>query len=191
MHPNRYLRCRAFQTFGLFSSGIGVHYLPSTLVATQHQSVASKLIVGERLIPHDFIRAADARPFNIHDLLPSDTRFKVLVFAGNSAEEAQAKRVRALADAMARPEGFLAAFGRGDHTKAFDVWAISSAKKENVNYTGAAVSSFLLCFCLVLIAGSACRPPSSVQTALVACAARRHGYVYANRGRRVRYLRHR
>ncbi|KAI1791861.1 FAD binding domain-containing protein [Ganoderma leucocontextum] len=125
----------AFQTFGLFSSGIGVHYQPSAIIASQHQSVASKLIVGERLIPHDFIRAADARPYNIHDLLPSDTRFKVLVFAGNSAEAVQAKRVQALADEMARPEGFLTAFGKGDHTKVFDVWAISSAKKQDVNYT--------------------------------------------------------
>ncbi|KAI0738661.1 FAD binding domain-containing protein [Daedaleopsis nitida] len=125
----------AFQTFGLFTSGIGVHYEPSSITAGAHQACASKLIVGQRLIPHVFIRAADARPYNIHDVLPSDTRFKVLVFAGNTADAAQAARVAALAEKLAEPDGFLAMFGRGAPEKVFDVLSISSAKKQDVNYT--------------------------------------------------------
>ncbi|KAI0730595.1 FAD binding domain-containing protein [Earliella scabrosa] len=124
----------AFQTFGLFTSGIGVHYESSPITAHQHQSCASKLVVGERLIPHVFIRAADARPYNIQDLLPSDTRFKILVFAGNTANAAQAARVQALEEEMNRPEGFLKRFGRGEPTKVFDILSISSAKKQEVNY---------------------------------------------------------
>ena len=82
-------------------------------------------------------RAADARPYNIQDLLPSDTRFKILVFAGNTANAAQAARVQALAEEMNRPEGFLKRFGRGEPRKVFDILSISSAKKQEVNYIGA------------------------------------------------------
>ncbi|KAI0695048.1 hypothetical protein C8T65DRAFT_710902 [Cerioporus squamosus] len=125
----------AFQTFGLFTSGIGVHYEPSSITASQHQACASKLIVGQRMVPHVFVRAADARPFDIQDLLPSDTRFKILVFAGNTADEAQAARVQAFAEEMGRPDGFLARFGRGEHGKVFDVLSIGSARKQDTNYT--------------------------------------------------------
>lgn len=114
-----------------------MHYEPSAISASQHQSVASKLIVGERLIPHVFVRAADARPYNIQDVLPSDTRWKVLIFAGNTADPTQASRVRALAEELEKPEGFLKRFGRDEHATVFDVLSISSAKKQDVNYIGA------------------------------------------------------
>ncbi|KAI0675863.1 FAD binding domain-containing protein [Trametes maxima] len=125
----------AFQTFGLFTSGIGVHYEPSAITHAQHQAVASKLIVGERLIPHVFVRAADARPYDIQDVLPSDARFKVLVFTGNILDTAQAARVKALAEELDRPESFYHRFGHGDPSKVFDVLSISAAKKQDVNYT--------------------------------------------------------
>ena len=88
---------RAFQTFGAFTSGIGVHYEPSALVDTSYQELAPKLTIGERLIPQVVVRAADARPFELQDLLPADTRFKLLVFAGATAAPAQLARVRVLA----------------------------------------------------------------------------------------------
>ncbi|RPD53360.1 hypothetical protein L227DRAFT_399930 [Lentinus tigrinus ALCF2SS1-6] len=125
----------AYQTFGLFSSGIGVHYEPSPITTSKHQACASKLIVGQRAVPHVFICAADARPYDIQDLLPSDTRFKILVFAGNTADQAQAARVKALAEEMAKPDGFLARFGKGEHGKVFDILSISSAPKQATNYT--------------------------------------------------------
>ncbi|KAI8996410.1 FAD binding domain-containing protein [Trametes punicea] len=125
----------AFQTFGLFTSGIGVHYEPSAITHNQHQSYASKLIVGERMVPHDFIRAADARPYNIQDVLPSDTRFKILVFVGNSVDPVQAARVQALAEEMDRPSSFYHRFGQGQPSTVFDILSISSAKKQDVNYT--------------------------------------------------------
>ncbi|TBU51146.1 thioredoxin-like protein, partial [Dichomitus squalens] len=112
----------------------GVRYEPSPITAYHYQSVASKLIVGEhRVIPHNFIRVADARPYNIRDLAPSDARFKVLVFAGNTPDKAQAARGQALADEMAQLDSFLARFGKGDSAKMY-VWSISAAKKQDVNY---------------------------------------------------------
>ena len=75
---------RAFNAYGGFTSGIGVHYAPSAITNTTHQSHAANLIIGQRMLPHVFVRAADARPFEIQDLLPADTHFKLLVFAGHT-----------------------------------------------------------------------------------------------------------
>ncbi|GJE93871.1 phenol 2-monooxygenase [Phanerochaete sordida] len=124
---------QAFQTFGAFTSGIGIHYAPSPVVHTQHQAHARALVVGQRMRPHVFVRAADARPFEVQDLCPADTRFKVLVFAGDTSDAAQRARVQALADAV--EQGFYRRFGGAEPGKVFDVLAISSAPKDKVDYT--------------------------------------------------------
>ncbi|KIP05547.1 hypothetical protein PHLGIDRAFT_91984 [Phlebiopsis gigantea 11061_1 CR5-6] len=120
----------AFQTFGAFTSGIGIHYSPSAIVHTAHQAHATALVVGQRMLPHVFVRAADARPFEIQDLLPADTRFKLLVFAGDTTDAAQLARVRALATAL--EDGV---YGRFGGAAVFDVMAVCAATKEKVNYT--------------------------------------------------------
>lgn len=126
----------AFQTFGLFTSGIGVHYQPSTIVNPKHQSVASNLLIGQRMLPHVFVRAADCQPMEMQDLLPADARFKVVVFTGDTTDQVQLKKVRALAEEMDKPEGFLKRFGKSNGS-AFDVISVSSAKKKYSNYTDA------------------------------------------------------
>jgi len=122
----------AFQTFGLFTSGIGVHYQPSAVVNTKYQAHARNLIIGQRVLPQVFVRASDARPFEIQDLLPSDTRFKVLVFAGDVLEPAQLQRVQQLAEEMGRPEGFLKRFSKGNVEERFDVLTIALGDKLQV-----------------------------------------------------------
>jgi hypothetical protein len=132
---NSTLYDRAFQTFGAFTSGIGVHYAPSVIVNTTHQSYAANLIIGQRMLPHVFIRAADARPFEIQDLLPADTRFKVIVFAGDTSNAQQLERVRKLAADLQTDRSFFKRFGGSDPAKVFDVLSICSANKDKVNYT--------------------------------------------------------
>ncbi|OCH85883.1 hypothetical protein OBBRIDRAFT_784167 [Obba rivulosa] len=119
----------AFQTFGAFTSGIGIHYPPSAIVDPTHQAAARNLVVGQRMLPHVFVRAADAHPVELHDLLPADARFKLLVFTG-APGAAQLARVRALAEDMARPGGAL-----GAHARALDVVAVSAGTKDEVDYT--------------------------------------------------------
>ena len=97
---------------------------------TAHQAHAPALVIGQRMLPHVFVRAADARPFEIQDLLPADTRFKLLVFAGDTTDAAQLARVRTLAAAL---EGDV--YGRFGGAAVFDVMAVCAATKEQVNYT--------------------------------------------------------
>ena len=141
------------ETSNGFLSGIGLRYEPSIIVDARYQSCAAKLVVGERMIPHDFLGAANAIPVNIHDMLPSDTRFKILVFAGDISVEATMDRARALAERMDAPEGFLKRFGQGVHEKVFDVLCICATENDKMDFIGKyhlanAIASFSCEFCL-------------------------------------------
>ncbi|PCH36417.1 hypothetical protein WOLCODRAFT_28542 [Wolfiporia cocos MD-104 SS10] len=119
----------AFETFGLFMSGIGVYYAPSVLTRMTHQSSAHGLVIGQRLHPHIFVRAADARPVDIHDMLPADGRFGVAVFAGD-ADTHIAALARSL-DALLRRY----AEQRGGVAAVFNVFTVLAQSKDDVNYT--------------------------------------------------------
>ncbi|KAI0738676.1 FAD binding domain-containing protein [Daedaleopsis nitida] len=124
-----------FTTFGGFTSGVGIRYNSSMIVAAQYQAVASKLIVGERMIPQLFVRAADMCSIELQDLLPADTRFKILVFAGDVSIDSELAQLQKIAEELERPESFLRRFGRGDNGswKVFDVLCFSSAKQHDVD----------------------------------------------------------
>ncbi|TDL26709.1 hypothetical protein BD410DRAFT_825808 [Rickenella mellea] len=128
---------QAFQTFGGFTSGIGIHYAPSVLTNTTHETVATNLTVGMRMPPQVVVRAADARPYELQDLLPADTRYKVLIFAGDITEEGQRTKVQALEKEMGRPEGFLKKYtpDGAPRDAIFDVLSICVGKKETINFT--------------------------------------------------------
>ncbi len=100
------------------------------------QSCAPKLVVGERMIPHVFVQAADIRTVNIHDVMPSDTRFKVLVFVENVADKATMARARALAAKLDAPKSFLHRYGQGDYHKVFDILYICAGSKDKVDFIG-------------------------------------------------------
>jgi len=128
---------RAFNTFGGFTSGIGVHYTPSMTVKDQNQDLASGIVIGERFPPQKFLRAADAWPFDIQDLLPSDFRFKIVVFTGNFSDPVQKARVESMVKDLERPESFLnhyATSGKGSANLRFDIVTVSQGRKEEFQF---------------------------------------------------------
>ncbi|KAI1791906.1 FAD binding domain-containing protein [Ganoderma leucocontextum] len=126
----------AFKTASGFTSGIAIRYRPSSIVNGTHQSLASNLVIGERMIPHVFIRAASSQPIELQDMLPADTRFKVLVFAGNIADDTDRAKLEVLGEELNKPENFLRRYGRGDSGKwqVFDVACFSAATKDKVGF---------------------------------------------------------
>ncbi|KAJ8473756.1 hypothetical protein ONZ51_g7682 [Trametes cubensis] len=120
------------KTFAGFITGLGLRYGSSTIINPEYQTLASGLVVGERVNPQTFIRAADGQPFEIQDLLPADLRFKVLVFGGNISIQGDLGRLKEVAVAMDASESFLRRFGHGDSV--FDVLCFSSAKQETAEY---------------------------------------------------------
>lgn len=131
----------AFQTFGGFTSGIGIQYLPSAITDPTHQTIAAKLVIGARMPPQTILRAADARPYELQDLLLSDTRFKILVFSGDLDAEHQRDRLSAFAREATTDGGFVHKYGwrhageEAEWGEVFELVTIVSGKKETVNYT--------------------------------------------------------
>ncbi|KAG1795072.1 FAD binding domain-containing protein [Suillus plorans] len=126
-----------FKQFGGFTSGIGVHYDPSVATLDKNQELASGVVIGERFPPYKFIRAADAWPFEIQDLLPADFRFKLLVFTGDFSEPLQQARVESMVATMQKPESFLnryATSSKGAENSRFDIITISKGRKEGFNF---------------------------------------------------------
>ncbi|KAJ8589553.1 hypothetical protein M405DRAFT_817777 [Rhizopogon salebrosus TDB-379] len=127
---------RAFKSFGGFSSGISVHYVPSAIVDTTHQACAPSITIGQRMLPQMFVRAADARPIEIQDMLLSDTRFKLLLFVGLLTPEQLAK-VGRLAEELQLPTSFLQRYGypaQGKTQSMFDIIPIAAGNKDDVNF---------------------------------------------------------
>jgi len=86
--------------------------------------------------PQILIRAADSRPFELQKLLPSDSRFKVLVFAGDTSLPSQRAKLNVLASGMNAVDGFLKSFSlHGKIHDAFDIIAISSTKNPIMRHT--------------------------------------------------------
>ena len=90
-----------------------------------HQAAAPHLVIGQRLLPHILVRAADAREVNIQDLVPSNGRFKLFVFPGE--QHAHAKTVATYLD---RPECFF----NKNHRDAFEIITVLQGSKNTINY---------------------------------------------------------
>ena len=119
-------------------TGIAIRYEPSAIVDITHQTLAANLPIGERMPPQMFIRAASVKPVEVQDLLPADTRFKILVFAGNISTEKDRAALQVLAVELDKQGNFLRQYGRGDVSRweVFDVLCFSSAKQDQVDYLG-------------------------------------------------------
>ncbi|KAF8129842.1 FAD binding domain-containing protein [Boletus edulis] len=125
---------RVFQKFSDFVTGIRVHYFPSAIVDPKHQKCAQNLIIGQRMPPQTFVRAADIRPVEIQDLLPSDVRFKVLVFVGYLTG-ARVSELKLFAEELNKSSSFLRKYSPdGNISVVFDITTITAGKKEDIDY---------------------------------------------------------
>ncbi|KAI9464679.1 FAD binding domain-containing protein [Boletus coccyginus] len=125
---------QAFQTFGGFASGIGVHYTPSAIVDPKHQECAEGVIIGRRMLPQIFVRAADICPVDIQDMLPADVRFKVLFFVGNLTET-RIVELKRLAGELSKPSSTFHKYSPdGNISTVFDIITITAGMKNDINY---------------------------------------------------------
>lgn len=92
--------------------------------------------------PLVIVRAADARPFDLQELIVSDTRFKFFIFTGDLRDEVQKARLDSFVANATSPSGFLTKYGRRreDGTglqweATFEIFSILKDTKENVEFT--------------------------------------------------------
>ncbi|KAG1848094.1 FAD binding domain-containing protein [Suillus subalutaceus] len=119
--------CKTFQTD--FTSGIGIQYQPSVAVDHRNQELASGLVLGKCVPPCKFMRAADAWPFELQDLLPSDFLFKLLVFTVDCTDPLQQARVESMVTNMQKPKSFLNRYATHGNSR-FGIVTISKDRKE-------------------------------------------------------------
>lgn len=124
------------EAFGLFKSGIGIHYTDSMIVSSENQSEAKNLVVGRRFPPEIVICAADDRTIQIHDLIRSDTAFKLFVFTGDLSEQAQRSNLQTLAERLASSPLFMKRLLPKEGTmQMVDIFSVVQGKRGEVRYT--------------------------------------------------------
>jgi phenol 2-monooxygenase len=86
----------AFELFGGFTSGLAIQYDPSLITAqsSENQVLAKGLLIGKSFTSQIVVRHADARPFHLHDQMPTDLRFRVLIFSGDCLLSSQLQKTQ-------------------------------------------------------------------------------------------------
>ncbi|KAL1875956.1 hypothetical protein VTK73DRAFT_9667 [Phialemonium thermophilum] len=163
----------AFRMSHLFTTAIGINYQPSLLVAkppgndfdegmpavelrastdvSRAQSTVSLALncrPGTRFPSHQVLSQADARPWQLHHKMPSDGRFRIVIFAGDIADAEQRRRVNELgawlgSDLLPRyptmalsvgsdPHGATMKFPTDNQPSIIDVLLVHSAPRQEI-----------------------------------------------------------
>lgn len=112
----------AFEKGNLFASGIAVEYAASIIVAKssdedeesravqQKQHLATKIKLGMRMPSFKVLNQADARPWHFQELLPSNGKWRIVLFAGDISKEHQMARVQRFGESLAQHDSFINRF---------------------------------------------------------------------------------
>ncbi|KAL6792671.1 FAD binding domain-containing protein [Trichoderma sp. SZMC 28012] len=89
---------RFFKKAPLFTTGIGVNYPSSilTVVDDEAHGLAKYTVPGKRFASCQVTNHSDGRVWELHHRMPSDGRFRIMVFGGNIADAEQQFAVNAL-----------------------------------------------------------------------------------------------
>ncbi|KAG8405465.1 hypothetical protein J3458_022119 [Metarhizium acridum] len=147
----------AFEQGHMFASGIAVNYGNSVMVAkdsggnggqdgrngtappvarrvVSDPSAAANVIVGKRIPSVKVLNQSDARPWHLHELLPSNGRWRVLVFPGDVTKDEQRQRLTQVAAAFDDKKSFLQRHTPigARHDSVFEVLTIHRAPRTSV-----------------------------------------------------------
>jgi len=123
----------AFVKGNLFASGIAVDYGSSIIVAkggnaaeqgdgtdvgrkdkglhvVGKQDLSSNIKLGMRMPSFQVLNQADARPWQFQEMLKSDGRWRIVVFAGNIKKSIQEARIKRLGASLAASRSFIHRF---------------------------------------------------------------------------------
>jgi len=115
------------EQFRTFLSGVSVQYGPNVLVPPNcakelstspseqfklqsNQSLASNIIIGQRLPSALIMNHAEANIVHAHTLLPSDGHWRLLILPGDISNSSQMSRLHELASYLASPSSFVHTF---------------------------------------------------------------------------------
>ncbi|KAI5816937.1 putative FAD monooxygenase [Pyronema omphalodes] len=108
---------RVFELSHKFASGVDVEYVPSPIVAPASestQSLATNIPVGKRFNSFKVLNQSDARPWEFQELMKSDGRWRIVVFAGDVLDKDQKARVEKLAEHLDKEDSFMKKYTPAD-----------------------------------------------------------------------------
>jgi phenol 2-monooxygenase (NADPH) len=144
----------AFVKGNMFASGIAVDYGASMIVAksgdsekqgdgtdvlgkselrvVSRQELAGEIQVGMRMPSFKVLNQADARPWHFQELLKSNGRWRLVVFAGNVKNESQKSRIDALGKKLGGEKSFLKRFTPASkrYDSVIEVLTVHSAPRQ-------------------------------------------------------------
>ena len=93
---------KAYERFSGFFTGIAIQYEASliTVQSEENQALAKGIIIGRSFTSQIVVRHVDARPFHLHDIMPTDLRFRVLIFAGDCSFASQLNKIEEISSAL-------------------------------------------------------------------------------------------
>lgn len=123
----------AFEKGNLFASGVAVDYGSSLIVAKPgssaeqgdgtdveqksdklrvigKQELASNIKLGMRMPSFKVLNQSDARPWHFQEVLRSNGKWRIVIFAGDLSKKEQMDRYKKLGEALASPTSFLHRF---------------------------------------------------------------------------------
>lgn len=122
----------AYENGNWFTSGISVTYAPSLIISNNSdteeevsrpevngnsrkrivakQHLATSIPLGARMPSFKVLNHSDARPWHLQEILKSDGRWRLVIFAGDIKDPKQNERVQTLGTRLADPKSFLARF---------------------------------------------------------------------------------
>jgi phenol 2-monooxygenase (NADPH) len=108
------------------------------IVQEPSQTIAKYITVGKRFPPELILVAYDDKLTQIHDILPSDARFKVLVFTGDLYQGNRKEVVKTVADKFVegklRTERSYVGPNYIESTRMVDTYTIVKGRKGDVKY---------------------------------------------------------
>ena len=153
----------AFEKGNMFASGLAVDYGASILVAkpgdpadqgdgtdvgpqsnapsysptvkiTSKQHLATNIKLGMRFPSYQVLMQSDARPYPFTHFLPSDGRFRIILFAGNISLPPQFQRIQLFGSILSAPDSFIHRFTPANRKidSVIEVLMIHSAPRKEI-----------------------------------------------------------
>ncbi|KAL9079455.1 MAG: hypothetical protein Q9157_001664 [Trypethelium eluteriae] len=90
-----------------FTAGLTITYddSPITRARESDQKLATNIVVGMRLQGAQVVRFCDAKPMQLVSALPSDGRWRIMVFAGDIRQDAASKKLNQLGEYLFSDSG--------------------------------------------------------------------------------------
>ncbi|KAF3923050.1 hypothetical protein ABW20_dc0104966 [Dactylellina cionopaga] len=135
---------KVFHQGAVFAAGLSVDYGPNLLVVKEDEGengrvrckpgLADKVKIGMRLASHKVVNQADALPIELQKLLPSDGRFRLILFAGNISKKDIYTRYESLGRYFSSPDSVISAYTPqgAPRDSVIEIITVHSAKRVDI-----------------------------------------------------------